>query len=487
MIEQRNKQNIKNKAINGVFWKFSEKICMQGASLVIQIVLARILLPSDYGIIGYLNLFILLSDVFIQQGFTTALIQKKNADDIDCSSVFFANIIMSIIIYFVLYISAPLISLFYHETYLIPTMRILSLNVIIGAFSSVHNALLAKNLEFKKSFMRSLAYIFFYGASGIILAKLGYGVWALIFARLIGLAVGAIVLWISVKWRPSFKISFSRLKVLFGYSSKVLLTNLLNTLFNNVNSLIIGRFYQKEDLGFFQRGQSIPQAIMSAVDGSLNEVMYPTFSKLQDDLIRLKNAVRRSMRLSMFVIFPILTGLLVISEPLTIVLLTDKWLPSVPYMQLTCIICMFWPLSGRIHALNAIGKSGVTLQLSIISKCISLIFILIMVRFGVLMIMIGTIIASFINFFVTSFQISKYINYSFKELIIDIMPILVLSIIMGLITYSLTFLKLDSLLTLIIQILIGGMTYLFGARIIKLDSYEYLCSVLKRKIKKVKN
>ena len=252
---------------------------MQGAGVVIQIILARLLTPGDYGIIGYLNLFILLSDVFIQQGFTTALIQKKNADETDCSTVFYANIIMSVLIYFLLYFTAPLIAIFYHEDYLIPTMRVLALNVIIGAFSAVHNALMLKNLGFKKSFFRGLAYILTYGFSGIIMAKNGFGVWSLIGARLLGLFVGAIVLWCSVKWKPKALFSGERLKNLFTYSSNVLGTNLLNTLFNNVSSLIIGHYYQKEDLGYYQRGQNIPQAIMSAVDGSLNEVMYPTFSK----------------------------------------------------------------------------------------------------------------------------------------------------------------------------------------------------------------
>lgn len=486
MSTQKNDQSLKSKSFSGVIWKFSEKACMQGAGVIIQIILARILMPSDYGIIGYLNLFILLSDVFIQQGFTTALIQKKNTDDVDCSSVFFANIIMAIAIYLILFFAAPFIALFYHEDYLIPTLRVLALNVIIGAFSAVHNALMQKNLEFKKSFIRGLAYIFAYGISGIVLAKLGFGVWALIIARLFGLVVGAVVLWVTVKWRPILVLSIGRLKELFKFSSKVLGTNLLNTIFNNVNSLIIGHYYENEDLGFYQRGQSIPQAVMSAIDGSMNEVMYPTFSKLQDNITALKKAVRRSMRLSMFVVFPLLMGLLVTSKQLTVVLLTEKWLPSVPYMQLTCVICMFWPLSARTHALNAMGKSNVTFKLSLLSKAISLSMILVMVRYGVLMIMIGTIIASFINFFIISIVVSKYLNYNLLELFTDITPSLLLVLFMGAVVYSVQFIGLNDALTLLIQIPVGVIVYIFGSKALHIDSYEYLINTVKGLLHKQK-
>ena len=235
MQKQKDNSSIKQKTLSGIMWKFFEKVSLQLTTIVVQIVLARLLLPSDYGIIGYLTLFISVSDVFIQQGFTTALIQKKDADQVDYSSVFFANIVMSIIIYFIFFCIAPIVAWFYDEPYLVITMRVLSLNVIIGALSAVHNAIMAKNLEFKKSFIRGLAYIVSYAASGILLAYLGFGVWALIISRLFGLSIGAITLWITVKWKPSLVMSNIRLKRLFGFGSKVLGTNLLNTLYNNIN------------------------------------------------------------------------------------------------------------------------------------------------------------------------------------------------------------------------------------------------------------
>lgn len=466
--------NIKERSITGFIWKIMEKGGSQIISMLIQIVLARLLLPSDYGIIGYLTLFINISDVFIQQGLTTALIQKKDADETDFSSVFFSNIGIAVIIYLIFWGLSPLVSFFYHEPELTSIMRVLSLSVIIGAVSAVHNAVLAKNLDFKKSFYRGLSNTISYGVCGIFLAFLGFGVWALVYGRLIGLVVGAITLWLTVDWKPKYKFSFKRVKRLFNFSSKVLGTNLLNTIFNNVNALIIGRFYTSADLGYYQRGQNIPQTIMISVDGSMTEVMYPTFSLLQSDLNQLKSAMRRSMKLSMYVVFPILIGLFTVSKPLTILLLTEKWLPSVPYMKLTCIICMFWPLSARIHALNAIGKSEITFRLSCIGKCISLGFLLIFAQFGVIYIMYGTILTSCITFFITSYYVNKYLRYSLVELLQDICPALILSMLMGICVVCIGKLECILFIRLALQVLIGITVYILGSIILRIDSFKYI-------------
>lgn len=477
--------DIRNRSINGFAWKFMEKIGSQGISLIVQIILARILLPEEFGIVGYLTLFINLSDVFIQQGFTTALIQKKDADESDFSSVFFANLFMSVVIYGVLVILAPFISAFYNEPELTHVMRVMSLTVIFGAFSAVHNAIMAKNLEFKKSFFRGLANILVYAVVGISMACMGFGVWSLVFAKLAGLFVGAIVLWITVKWVPHKIFSVNRVRSLFKYSSKVLGTNLLNTLFNNINSIIIGRFYTSADMGYYQRGQSIPQAAMQAVDGSMTEVMYPTFSLIQDDLGKLKAALRRSMKLSTYVVFPILIGLMVVSRPLTIVLLTEKWLPSVPYMQLTCVICLFWPLAARSQALNAMGLSNVTLKLSIIGKILTLVCLLLLARFGVIYIMYGNIFTSIITFFISSHYINEYIHYSIWELMKDLCPNLILSLVMGVLVHFVSLIGFANIVTLVVQILVGIAIYIVGSLIFKLDSLSYLYNIMKPHIVRI--
>lgn len=474
--------NIQQRAFSGVLWKFVEKIGTQLIQFIIQIVLARMLMPEDYGIVGLLTIFITISDVFIQQGFTTALIQKKDVDEVDFSSVYFANIIMAVIIYIVLFATAPLVSIFYNEANLTMIMRVMSINVIFGSICAVHNAIMAKNLDFKKSFFRNLANIFTQGVVGITFAYMNFGVWALVFSKIFGTLVGAFVLCFTVKWKPKAVLSFKRVKSLFHYSSKLLGTNLLNTLFNNIHSLIIGRYFPKSELGYYQRGQQIPQAFMTAIDGSLNEVLYPTLSIMQDDKKRLKSALQRSMKTSMFITLPILMGVLSMAEPLTIILLTEKWLPSVPFMQLTCIICSFWPLSARSHALNAIGRSDVTFKLSIIAKGLTLFFIIICIKFGVYAIMLGTLCASFITVWITSYYVNKYINYSIKELIVDLAPSVILSIIMLITVMLIGRVKLFIYLKLIIQIITAIIIYVGGARLFKVDSYLYLSSIIKKRI-----
>lgn len=470
---------------NGMMWKFLEKISSQGMQLIIQIVLARLLLPEEYGLIGLLSIFITISDVFILQGLTTALIQKKNADDLDYSSVYFANILISLFLYVILFLTAPVIADFYKESALIGIMRVLSLNVVIGAFPAVHNAILSRNLDFKKSFFRNISNAITQGIVGISLALCGAGAWAMVFSKISGNIVGALVLCATVKWSPRLMLDFGRLKHLFSYSSKVLATNLLNTVFNNINSLIIGRYYSTLDIGYYQRGQQIPQGAMSALDGSMSEVLYPAFSKCQDDLVALKKAVRKSISFSMYIVLPVLTGLIAIAKPFTLLLLTEKWLPSVPYMQLTCIGCMFWPLSHRNHAINALGKSNVTLRLSIIGKSISVISIVICLPYGINMIMVGSIVSSLINVGISSYYVKKYLRYTYKELILDLLPSMILSGIMFGCVLLIGMLKIYVIVKLVLQIVVGIVVYLLLSSIFKPEPYKMIMNkiveLLKRK------
>lgn len=474
-----NNSSLAKKTINGMAWKFGEKIGGQIMQFAIQIVLARLLLPEEYGLVGLLTIFMTLSDVVIQQGLTTALIQKKNADDTDFSSVFYANIVFSLILYGILFVTAPLIAIFYKEPQLTGLMRILSLSVVVGAVPAVHNAILSRDLDFKKSFFRNLSNVVTQGIVGISLACMGKGAWALVISKIAGTLVGAVVLLATVRWKPKWICSIRRIRTLFSYSSKVLITNLLNTLFNNIHSLIIGRYYTTGDLGHYQRGQQIPQTVMAALDGSMTEVLYPAFSKLQQDLQLLKRSLRKSIGLSMYIVLPVLTGLMVVAEPLTLVLLTEKWLPSVPYMQLACVVCMFWPLAHRTHALNAIGKSGVTMKLSVISKAITLVSILACLPFGIYAIMLGTICASVANLGIMSYYTNKYIGYSLRELAADVLPSLILSAVMGAAVYSISLIGLHPMLTLLIQIPAGMVIYAAGSKLLHLESFAYLLSTIK--------
>lgn len=458
-----NDKSLGSRAISGLTWKFLEKILAQGMQIVVQIVLARLLMPEEYGLVGLLSIFISISDVFILQGLTTALIQKKDADERDFSSVFIANILASLCIYAMLFFLAPAVAVFYKEPRLTKIMRVLSLQVVIGALAAVHNAVLSRELAFKKSFFRSISNAATQGVVGIALACLGWGAWALVFSKLAGTLVGVIVLWGAVSWRPHCILDFGRVKSLFSYSSKILGSNLANTIFNNLHSLVIGRVYTAADVGYYQRGQQIPQVLMTTVDGSMTEVLYPTFSKVQDDIVRLKNMLRKSISVSMFFILPMLFGLASVARPLTQLLLTEKWLPSVPYMQLSCVVCMFWPLSHRGHALNALGKSNVTLKMNLIGKALTIIFILLFIQKGIFALMLGSICAAIINLMISSYYVQKIIGYSLKELAQDVLPSFGLSLLMAGVVSVVGMLPFHLLLVLILQVLTGVLVYFWGA------------------------
>ena len=269
---------------------------------------------------------------------------------------------------------------------------------------------------------------------------------------------------------------------MFEYSSKVLLTNLLNTLFNNISSVIIGRFYTSADMGYYQRGENLPQSMIQSVDGTLSEVMYPAFSILQSDIDKLKSTLRRSMKTSTFIVFPMLIGLMVLSKPIIIFLFTEKWTDSVIYMQLTCLLCLFWPLSARIHAINAIGKSSIPLKISLISKCFTLIVLLTVARFGVVYILYGNILSSFFSFIVTSVYSERYLDYSLGELTSDLLPNLLLAIIMGIIVYFFSCIEESNMFIIFLSVSIGVFVYITGAFVTKNDSVFFLIDILKQRL-----
>lgn len=479
MASDNHENKLRQRALSGMVWKLAEKVGMQVIQFAIQIVLARKLLPEEYGLVGLLTIFITVSDVFILQGFTTALIQRKDVDDLDYSSVFYANIAMAAVLYGILYLSAPGVAAFYHEPALTALMRVLSLNVLFGAFSAVHNAVLSRALDFKKSFLRNTLNILTQGVVGIGAAYMGLGAWSLVFSKLAGTLVGSVALCVTVRWKLLWQFSLSKIRSLFSFSSKVLTTNLLNTIFNNLHSLVIGRYYTSADLGYYQKGQQMPQAFMTAIDGSFSEVLYPALSTIQDDLPQLKSALRRSMKTSMFLVMPMLMGVIATAEPLTVVLLTEKWLPCVPFMQLQCVSCMFWPLAARTHALNAIGKSNVTLRLSVITKLITVVFIVVCIRFGIFAIMLGSIAASLITFWITSYYVKKYISYTLMELLKDLAPCVLLSAGMLAVTLLVGTVDMNVYWKLALQVLTGVAIYIGGAVIFRIDSLHYVLRMAK--------
>lgn len=476
--------NIKENIISSLLWKLMERSGTQGIQFIVQIILARLLLPEEYGIIAIVMVFIQLANVFVQSGFNTALIQKKDADEVDFSSVFYLSLVVALLLYIIIYFASPVIASFYSQPLLIPVLRVVSFTLFIGAFNSIQNAFVAKHMLFKKLFLSSLGAVIISGVVGIVSAYSGLGVWALVAQQLTNQFMIAIILWFTVKWRPHLLFSFNRVKTLFSYGSKLLASALIDTLYRDLRTLIIGRIYAPSTLGFYNRGQQFPHIIVSNIDGSIQSVMLPALSAHQDNRKRVKDMMRRAIVSSSFLIFPMMIGMAVVAEPLVKIVLTEKWLPAVPFLQIFCISLSFWPIhTANLQAINAMGRSDIFLKLEVVKKIIGLIILVFSLPFGVYAIAIGQVVSSVISTFVNAYPNKKLLEYSYKEQWIDIMPSLMISLFMGAIVYSLKFLSMSDLHMLIVQIGAGAVVYIGMAKLFKIESFDYLVHTIKQLIK----
>lgn len=474
--------SLKNKVLNGLLWRFLERTGTQGIQFIISIILARLLLPKDFGTIGIISVFIVVANVFIQNGFGSALIQKKEVDDKDYSSVFYINLSVSIILYIILYVSSPLIARFYAEPLLISMLRILSLTLILGAINSIQNAIISREMKFKNSFFMSLGGIFTSGTVGIVMAYYGYGIWSLVFSQLSGQVISTIILWYSVCWRPQLVFSVYKIKELFRFGSKLLFSGLLDTIFNNLYPLIIGRLFEPTMLGYYNRGQSMPALLVNNINGTITSVMFPALSSCQSDIFRVKVLLRRMIVTSTFLVFPMMFGLALVSRQFVLLFLTEKWLPSVPFIQLSCITYTFWPIhTANLQAINAIGRSDIFLKLEIIKKTLFIIVIAISFPFGIYTMIFAGAILSIICTFINSWPNRILLNYTFREQLIDIIPSFLLSAAMGGVIILISMLPISIWLLLFLQIFIGIIFYFSFAYLFKLECLDYLLNiVLKR-------
>lgn len=483
MIEG-DKQNTKKKVIQNLIWKLMERGGVQGIQFIVQIVLARILSPEDYGIISLLLIFIALANVFIQSGFNTALIQKKNVKEEDFSSVLYISLAVSFILYIILFFVSPFIADFYKNTELKHVLRVLSIMLLFGAFNSIQNAIIARTMQFKKLFIGSVFSILISGIVGITLAYSGFGVWALVAQQVVNQVSITLILGFTLKWRPKLTFSINRVWDLFSYGWKLLVSYLIDTLYMNLRGLIVGKFYTPQMLAFYDRGERFPDLIVNNINGSIQSVMLPALSVEQDNKKRVKELVRRSIVTSSFLIFPLMIGLAVVGEPLIEILLTDKWLPCVPFMQISCLSYALWPIhTSNLQAINAIGRSDIYLKLEIIKKIVGITILIISMLYGIYAIALGGLLSNIIFSFINAYPNFKLLNYGYIEQIKDIIPSLLLSIIMGGVAYSILYLNMPSYLTLIIQVLFGAIVYIGLAKLFKIECYEYLLSTIKALIK----
>ncbi|NLI71641.1 MAG: lipopolysaccharide biosynthesis protein [Bacteroidales bacterium] len=466
--------------VTSLIWKLLERGGNQAIQLVIQIVLARLLVPEDFGTIAIVMAFVHLATVFVQSGLNTALIQKKDADRLDFSSVFFLSLFLALVLYIIIFFLAPFIASFYSNQDLIIILRVLALMLFPGAFNSIQNAYISKNMMFRKNFYSSLIAILISGTIGIALAYSGLGVWALVVQQLLNQTVITIVLWFTVKWRPIFKFSFERIRILFAFGSRLLLSNIINTLYLEIRTLYIGRYYPPSSLGFYNRGELIPKVIVSNVDGSVQAVMLPTIASIQDNIYRVKQVVRRSITSSSYLIFPLMLGLAAVAEPLVIVLLTEKWLPAVPFLRIFCISFSLQPIhTTNLQAMNALGRSDLFLRLEIVKKIIGLSILIISIPFGIYTIAIGQIIGSVISSFINAYPNKNLFQYSYFEQIRDILPAFFLALVMSIVVFLMNSLPLAPLPLLTLQVITGIVIYVLLSKITKIESFTYSLGTIK--------
>ena len=466
-------------------WRFAERCGAQLVTFIVSIVLARILAPEDYGTIALVTVFTTILQVFVDSGLGTALIQKKEADDLDFSSVFFFNFAVCIILYIGMFIAAPFIAEFYNDSSLTSVVRVISLTIVISGVKGIQQAYVSRNMMFKRFFFSTIGGTIFSAVFGIVLAYQGFGVWALVAQQLSNTAIDTLILWLTVKWRPKLMFSWNRLKTLLVFGWKLLVSALLDTCYNNLRNLIIGKMYSSADLAYYNQGDKFPKVIVTNINTSIDSVLLPTMSSAQDDRERVKNMTRRAIKTSTYVMAPLMMGLAFCSVPIVHLVLTDKWLPCVSFLRIFCVTYMFYPIhTANLNAINAMGRSDWFLRLEVIKKIVGMAILLSTMWFGVMAMAYSLLLSSVLSQIINSWPNRKLLGYGYLEQIRDIAPAIILAVIMGICVYFIGYIPLPTIVTLIIQIVAGAIIYIVPSAILKLEEYEYLTGMIKSFLKR---
>lgn len=467
--------NIKTKTISNLVWRFMEQCGAQGVAFIVSIVLARLLDPTDYGLISLVTVFTTILQVFVDGGLGTALIQKKGADELDFSTVFYCNILFCAILYVSLFVAAPYIALFYDNAELIPVVRVLGLSIIISGLKGIQQAYVSRHMIFKRFFFATLGGTIGAAVLGIFMAYNGFGVWALVAQQIFNATVDTIILWITVKWRPKRMFSFERLKGLFSYGWKLLVSNLVNTVYNDVRQLIIGKVYSSADLAYYNRGKQFPNLIVTNINTSIDSVLLSVMSDSQDDRERIKGMTRRAIMTSSYIMWPMMLGLMASGKNVVHILLTDKWMMCLPYLYIFCFVYGMQPIhTANLNAIKALGRSDLYLRMEIIKKTVGIIVILVTMNISVLAMGLGSVFYTLFASVVNAFPNKKLLYYSYFEQLKDILPSFTLAAIMAVIVYCIPAGPLNSICYLIVQVLVGALIYIAGSILFRLESFYFI-------------
>ncbi len=474
-----------SKTLSNLIWRFFERCGAQGITFIVSIILARLLDPTVYGTIALVTVFTTLMQVFVDSGLGNALIQKKDADDLDFSTVFYFNISVCTLLYIAMFFAATPIAVFYDNMELVPIIRVLSFTLVISGVRNVQQAYVSRNLIFKKFFFSTIGGTVGAAVVGIAMAYAGCGVWALVAQQLFNTFSGTVILWITVKWRPRLAFSFERLKTLFSYGWKLLVSALIDTLYIDARQLIIGKVYTPEELAFYNKADQFPKLIVTNINSSIDSVLLPTLSQEQDNRDRIKAMTRRAIRTSTYIMSPLMIGLTVCARPVILLLLTEKWLSCVFFMQIFCITYMFYPIhTANLNAIKAMGRSDMFLKLELIKKGIGVALMLstifISVEAMAYSLLLGALSASVVN----AFPNKKFLNYSWAEQMKDILPNIALSVIMAIPVFFMQYLPLPTIVVLILQVLTGAVIYIGASAIFKFEVFYYLLGIIKNFVRK---
>lgn len=472
---------MENKTILSNFiWRYAERCGAHLVVFVVSVVLARLLSPDVYGTIALMMVFISIIQIFVDSGFGNALIQKKNADNIDFATVFYANIFFCTVLYALLYVAAPMIADFYRDMDMTPMIRVLGLTIIVSGLKNVQQAYVSRNMLFKCFFWSTLGGTVCAAIIGIAMAYAGYGVWALIAQQLVNVTIDTVILWITVKWRPQMSFSINRLNGLFSFGWKLLVSALLDTGYNKLWSLIIGRIYTSADLGFYNQGEKFPLLIVSNINTSIDSVLLPAMSSVQDKREHVKSMTRRSIMTSIYIMSPFMLGMAAVAETLVRMLLTDKWLPCVPYLRIFCISYMFWPIhTANLNAIKAMGRSDLFLKLEIIKKAVGFILLFVTVNHGVMTMAYSLLVSGLTSQIINSWPNRKLLNYRYMDQMRDIMPSIMAAFLMGVFVYFIGYMGLLDGFMLLIQVCVGVVVYVCFSILFKIEAFYYILRIIK--------
>lgn len=472
-------KNENKRIFSNLIWRFAERSGAQFVAFIVSIVLARMLSPDIYGTVALINVFTSILQVFVDSGLGNALIQKKDADDVDFSTVFYVNLLFCGALYTILFVCAPLIAKFYHDMSLTALTRVVGITLIVSGIKNIQQAYVSRNMMFRKFFFSTLGGTIAAAVVGISMAWAGCGAWALVAQQVINVSIDTIILWITVKWRPQRAFSMERLKGLFSYGWKLLMSSLIDIVYKNSRQLVIGKLYSSSDLAYYNKGRQFPNYVITNINSAIDSVLFPVMAMAQDNRQNVRQMTRKSIKVSAYIMAPLMMGLAFTADSVVRLLLTDKWMECVPYLRIFCITFMFWPIhTANLNAIKAMGRSDLFLKLEILKKCVGVILLFSTMWFGPMAMAYSMLVSSITSQIINSWPNRKLLGYSYVEQMKDVLPSILLSVVMGMVVWCISVTGLPVLPVFIMQVLFGAVIYIAGSAIFRLEAYLYLKRLL---------